>query len=109
MLGQFQQLMQDVTGGNADPQAVAQAAEQHFQGTDTSQVRNQLATAQNNASQSGNQGLADAIGNALQRGNDRQSLINEAVSLVSQNPSILQHFEPSLAQGILSRFQSQQQ
>ena len=108
MASELENLMQGFMGGGNTP-AAQQAVQDHVNSTDPNQLQQQVQTAANNASQNGDQGLANQLRDLASRGQSNpQSLVSEATTLIASNPSILQHFEPGFARGILDRFQSNQ-
>ena len=89
----------DNSGNN---QAVQQAAGEHVQNMDDSQVQQHVQTAANNASQKGDESSAQILQSLLQAqqsGNLKQALVQQLTS----NPQLLEHFAPGFAKGILSR------
>ncbi len=102
MFDEVQNLLGRVTG--ADSAAVAQAASDHVSTMDPSQVREHLQTAAGNAAQSGQSGIAQQIEGLLsQSGSNPQDLKQKAISLITANPQILEHFAPGFAKGILGK------
>ncbi|HET9096922.1 MAG TPA: hypothetical protein VFN37_09685 [Candidatus Baltobacteraceae bacterium] len=68
------------------------------------QLTQNLQTAAQNAQQNGSEDVAQQIMGLLsQHGSNPQSLKQEAISLITKNPQILQHFEPQFAKDVLSR------
>jgi len=97
-------MMQRVTGGDVDHEQVADAAADHIDSLDESQVKEHVQQAAENASQSGNTGVAQQLTGLLSRfRSDPAAAKDEAVSLIKQNPQLLSHFAPEFAQGILGR------
>ncbi|HET7815755.1 MAG TPA: hypothetical protein VFL13_15445 [Candidatus Baltobacteraceae bacterium] len=96
-------LVQQFTGGQADPQQVGQAADQHLNSVPPSEVQQQLQTAADNAENNGNGELASTIRNMLDQHGGGQGIVGEAVTLIKSNPQVLQHFEPEFVRGILSK------
>ncbi len=97
-------MLQKVTGGNADPQAVGDAADQHVAGMDANDLTDHLQTAAGNLRQSGDEGLAQQIEGMIERKQaDPEALKGAAVTFIRENPQVLARFAPSFAQGILSK------
>lgn len=97
-------LLQRVTTGEIDQPAVSQAANDHVSNMSHDQLTQNLQTAAQNAQQNGSEGIAQQIMGLLsQHGSNPQSLKQEAISLITANPQILQHFEPQFAKDILNR------
>lgn len=90
----------DNSGNN---QAVQQAAGDHVQNMNESQVQQHVETAANNAAQKGDgdaaQILSSLVSSARSGGDIKQALIQQLTS----NPQLLEHFAPEFAKGILSR------
>ncbi len=104
MFDEVQSLVQKVTTGETDSQSVQQAAQQHVGSMSGTQITQHLQTAADNANQAGQTGIAQQLmGLISQHGSDTQTLQQKAISLISSNPQILQHFEPEFAKGILNR------
>lgn len=96
-------LLQQFTSGQGDPQQVAQAADQHLNSVGPNEVQQQLQTAADNAQSSGNGDLANTIQGLIDQHGSSSGIVGAAVNLIKNNPQVLQHFEPSFAQGILSK------
>ncbi|MBC5824694.1 MAG: hypothetical protein GIW99_00550 [Candidatus Eremiobacteraeota bacterium] len=104
MMNEFGSLLQRVTGGNADPQALEQAATDHVSSMDTDELSGHLQTAAQNAQQNGQGGLAQQITSIVsEKGADPQGLKDAAISFIKSNPQVLTHFAPPFAQGLLNR------
>jgi hypothetical protein len=104
MFNEVQGLLQRVVTGEIDQSSVSQAAQEHVSSIDPGQLTQALQTAANNANQNGQSGIAGQITQLLsQHGSNPQSLQQEAISLISSNPQILQHFEPQFAKNVLDR------
>ena len=103
MFNEVEGLLQQVTSGGNE-QAIAQAVEQHVGAMSGQQVQGQLQSAASNASNNGQPDIAQQITSLLQQHqNDPEGLKGEVISLIQNNPQILQHFEPDFAKGLLSR------
>lgn len=90
--------------GEIDSNSLQQATQQHVQSADPQAVANNMQTAASNAQQNGQPDLAQQITSMLQQHKDNpQALKDDLVSLVKNNPQVLQHFEQDFAQKILSR------
>lgn len=88
--------------GSGSNQAVQQAAGEHVQNMDDSQVQQHVQTAASNASQNGDESAAQILKSLLQArqsGNLKQALVEQLKS----NPQLLEHFAPDFAKGILNR------
>ncbi len=104
MFNEVENMLGRVTTGEVDQSSVGQAASEHIGSMDGSQVQQQLQTAADNASRNGQGDVAQQIAGLIsQHGSDPQALKQEAISLVTSNPQILEHFEPAFAKGILGR------
>jgi predicted molibdopterin-dependent oxidoreductase YjgC len=104
MMNEVEGLLQRVTTGEIDQTSVLQAADEHVSNMDQQQLKTHLQNAANNASQNGQNDIAQQIMSLIsQHGSNPQSLKQEAISLITSNPQILQHFEPQFAKGILGR------
>ncbi len=104
MFNEVEGLLQRVTTGEVDQSAVSQSANQHVSSMGGDQLKQNLQTAADNANQNGQSGIAQQImGLISQHGSNPQDLKQEAISLITSNPQILQHFEPEFAKGILGR------
>jgi hypothetical protein len=105
MFNEVQGLIQRVTTGEIDASSMQQAAADHVNTMDHPQLMQHLQTARDNANQNGQSGIAQQITGLLsQHGSNPQGLKQQAISLLSSNPQILQHFEPAFAKNILSKF-----
>lgn len=104
MMNRIETLMGEIQSGNVDTGQVGQAAQQHVQSMDPQQVQQHLQTAQQNAAQNGNQGLAQQIEGLLRscQGNP-QGLKDEAINFIKTNPQVIQHFAPEFAQGLIGK------
>ncbi len=104
-LNMFQQLegvMQQVASGQIDPQSLSQAADQHIGSLDPNTVMQHVQSAANTAQQNGDTGMAGMLTGLLsQQGSNPQGIQGELVSIITNNPQILQHFAPDFAKGIL--------
>ncbi len=94
-------LIEQFTGGANSDQA-QQAASDHVQSMDDTQVQQHLQTAADNAQSSGDTGVASMISSVLS-GGGAGDLKSRAIDLITNNPQVLQHFAPEFAQGILGR------
>lgn len=104
MMNEVSGLLQRVTTGGIDQSSVSQAAGERVSSMSHEDVKQNLQTAAQNAQQTGNEGIAQQImGLISQHGSNPQSLKQQAISLITSNPQILQHFEPQFAKDILSR------
>ena len=104
MFNEVQGLISRVTTGEIDQNTVTQAAGDHISSMDHSDLLQKIQTAATNANQSGQGGIAQQLmGLVSQHGSNPQGLKDEAISLISSNPQILQQFEPDFAKGILGR------
>ena len=102
MFQEIEGMMQRVASGEIDQQSVGQAAQQQVNSMDHGELTQHLQTAADNAQQSGQSDIAQQImGLISQHGSNPQGLKDEAVSLITNNPQILQHFAPEFAQKIM--------
>jgi len=104
MFDGLESMLNKVTGGSADPQAVGDAADQHIGTMDPDELTGHLQTAAGNLRQSGENDLAQQIEGMIQRKQvDPDELKAAAVTLIRENPQIIARFAPPFAQGILSK------
>lgn len=104
MFNEIEGALKRAASGEIDSNALGQAAEQHVQSADPQAVQSQMQTAANNAQQNGQPGLAQQIMSMLQQHkDDPQALKSDLITLVKNNPQVLQHFQQEFAQKILSR------
>lgn len=105
MFNELEGMLQKATGGaGADPQAVAQAADQHVSGMDAGELTDHLQTAAGNLRQSGEPDLAQQIESMIEHKQaDPEALKTAAVTLIRENPQIIARFAPPFAQGILGK------
>ena len=104
VFNEIQGLVQKFAGGDADPNAVADAAAQHVGAMDGDEVAGHLNTAATNLRQSGETGLAEQIEAMIaSKRADPEALKTAAVTLIRENPGLLARFAPPFAQGILSK------
>lgn len=102
MFQEFEGMAQKLLSGEIDPQAVTDAAAQHVNSMDASELQQHAQTAADNAQQSGNEGLAQQLSSLVQQyQSNPEGLKSEIVSLISNNPQVLQQFAPAFAQKIL--------
>jgi len=103
MFNEVQGLLHQVTGGG-DGQALSQAVQDHLGSMSHEDLKQHLQTAADNASASGQGGIAQQIMGLLgQHGSNPGGLKSEAISMITSNPQILEHFAPDFAKGLLSR------
>ena len=99
----IQGMLKQVIGGGQDA-AVGQAVEDHVGAMDGGEVSDHLQTAADNAAANGQPDVAHEIGDLIsQFQSDPQALKAGAISYVTSNPQVLEHFAPGFAQGILSK------
>jgi len=104
MFDDLKNMAEQALGGNLDPQAVEQAAGEHLNSMDNSQIADHLQTAATNLQQQGQGDLAQQAMSLISQVQTNPSGAKDAIaSFVSSNPQVLQHFAPGFAQGILSR------
>ena len=104
MFNEIQGLLQSVTGGDTDPQAVASAADDHVSDMDSGELSDHLQTAADNARQNGNEDTAQEIEGMISSGQaNPDELKSMAVNYIRQNPQVLEHFAPPFVQGILGK------
>jgi hypothetical protein len=97
-------LAQQVTGGQVDPQALAQAASDHLGSLDNGQISDHLQTAAANLQANGQSDLATQAENlASQVASNPSGAIGDVTTFIQNNPQVLEHFAPDFAQGILSK------
>lgn len=91
-------------GDNVDPQAVNDAASEHINSMNGSDLADHLNTAGENLQQSGEGDLAQRVmAIASQARDNPDSAKSAAIDLLKNNPQIIQHFAPGFAQGILGK------
>jgi hypothetical protein len=104
MFQQLEGMMQKVVSGEIDQQSVGQAADEHVSSMDAGQLTQHVQTAANNAQQNGDTGLAAQLTGLLEQyRSNPQNLKGELVSLITNNPQVLQHFAPEFAKNILGK------
>lgn len=104
MMNDVQGLISRVTTGEIDQSSVSNAASDHVSNMSPDEVKQHLQVAAQSAGNNGFSGVAQQIQGLLQQhGSNPQSLKQEAISLISSNPQILQHFAPDFAKGILNK------
>ncbi len=104
MFNEVEGLLQRVTTGDVDQSAVSQSASHHVSSMDGQQLKQNLQTAADNANQNGESGIAQQIIALIsQHGSNPEGVKEEAISLITNNPQILQHFESDFARNVLSR------
>jgi hypothetical protein len=102
MFQQFEDMAQKLVSGDIDPQAVGDAAAEHVNSMDASEVQQHAQTAADNAQQNGNEGLAQQLTSLVQQyQSNPEGLKGELVTLISNNPQVIQQFAPEFAQKIL--------
>jgi hypothetical protein len=102
MFQQIEGMAQQLASGQLDQQSLNQAAEQHINSLDPNQVMQHVQTAAATAQQNGDSGAAGMLTGLLsQQGSNPQGLQGELVTIITNNPQILQHFLPDFAKGIL--------
>ena len=104
MFNEVAGLLQQVTSGQVDQQSVSQAANDHVSQMEPGELTQHLQTAAENANQNGQPDLAQQIMGLIQRnGTNPDALKQDAITLISSNPQILQQFAPDFAKNLLSR------
>jgi len=104
MFNEVEGLLQRVTTGEVDQPSVSQAANDHVSSMDPSQLSQHLQTAADNANQNGQGDLAQQLMSVVsQNSSNPQGLKQAAISLITNNPQVLQQFAPDFAKGILNR------
>jgi hypothetical protein len=104
MMNEVTGLLQRVATGEIDQSNVSQAATDHISDMTNERLTQNLSTAKQNADQNGFSDVSRQITDLLsQHGSDPQNLKQEAISLITSNPQILQHFEPQFAKDLLNR------
>jgi hypothetical protein len=102
MSQQIESMMQQMASGQIDQQSLNQAADQHISSLDPNQVLQHVQTAATTAQQNGDSGVAGMLTGLLnQQGSNPQGIQGALVSIITNNPQILQHFAPDFAKGIL--------
>jgi hypothetical protein len=93
---------QKLLSGEIDTQAVEDAAAQHVNSLDLSELQQHTQTAADSAQQNGSEGLAQQLSGLVQQyRSNPEGLKSEIVSLISNDPQILQQFAPEFAQKLL--------
>ncbi len=104
MFNEIEGMVQSALGGNANPQAVGDAAGAHVATMDAGELSGHLQTAADNARQGGDEDVAQQIESMIARGQaDPTALKTAAVDFIRNNPQVLQQFAPPFARGILSK------
>ena len=104
MFDELKNVAGGLLGGNADPQAIGDAASEHVQNMDPNELGGHLETAAGNLQANGQGDVAQQVlGIASKLQSDPGGARDEAIALVRSNPQILQHFAPGFAQGILGK------
>lgn len=104
MFDELKNVAGGLLGGNADPQAIGDAASEHVQNMNPTELGGHLQTAAGNLEQNGQSDTAQQVmGIVSKLQSDPNGAKDEAIALVRSNPQILQHFAPGFAQGILSK------
>ena len=104
MFNELVGILQQVTSGQVDQQAVSQAANDHVSSMDHSELTQNLQTAADNANQNGQGDIGQLIMGMIQRnGTNPEGLKEDAISLITNNPQILEQFAPDFAKGLLGR------
>jgi len=99
---EFEGLLQKVVAGEVDLQSVGQAASQHVNSMDNSDLSQHVQTAASNAQQNGDSGFAAQLTSLMEQyRSNPEGLKGEVVDLIKNNPQILQHFAPDFAKNIL--------
>ncbi len=102
MFQEFEGLLQRVASGEVDLQSIGQAAGQHVNPMDSSELSQHVQTAASNAQQNGDIGIATQLVSLLEQyRSNPDGLKGEVVDLIKNNPQILQHFAPDFAKNIL--------
>lgn len=105
MFGNLQNIIQDVTSGNTDPQQLEQSASDHVSQMSGGELAQHLQTAAQNAQNNGQPDIAqDLMSMVSQRSADPERLKQDAVSYIKSNPQVVTQFAPEFAQGILNKF-----
>lgn len=96
-------MIQKAASGELDRQSIGQAANARLSSMTTDEVKQHVQGAADTARQNGNTELAQQLFTMLQQHNSNpQALKDDVVSLIKNNPQILQHFVPQFAKGILA-------
>lgn len=103
MFNEIEGMLSRFTGGNADPQAVQQAASEHVDGMSTDELSGHLQTAAGNLQQNGQGAVAQELIRIATGPHDAESLKTDAVAFIRDNPQVIAQFAPSFAQGILGK------
>lgn len=102
MFQQIESMAQQIASGQLDQQSLNQAADQHISSMDPNQVLQHVQTAATTAQQNGDSGVAGMLTGLMnQQGSNPQGIGGALVSIITNNPQILQHFAPDFAKGIL--------
>ncbi len=97
-------LLKQVTTGQVDQSSVSQAASDHVSSMDHADLTQHLQTAANNADQNGQTDVSQQIIGIIERDRtNTQALKQDAISLITSNPQILEQFAPEFAKNLLSR------
>ncbi len=83
---------------------IQQAVQQHVGSADHAEIQSNLRAAIENAATNGDPGLAAQFAGLLSKqGSNPAGLKAEVISLITDDPGILQHFDPSFANAVLSK------
>ncbi|MFN2448267.1 MAG: hypothetical protein ABR508_00535 [Candidatus Baltobacteraceae bacterium] len=103
MFGNIENMIQQAAGGSIDPEKLEQAASEHVNAMDSGDVANEVQTAAQSASASGDQGIAGELSGLLTEHGNSGGVKDAAIAYIKNNPQVLTHFAPPFAQGILNK------
>ncbi len=102
MFGEIEGMAQRLAAGQLDQQAVGQAARDGINAMDHREFSDHLQGAADTAAQNGQPAVAAQIAELLaQHGSNPQELKAAAISLIENNPQVLQHFAPPFLKNVL--------
>jgi hypothetical protein len=83
----IENMLQQVTQGNSDPQTIEDAAHEHVDSLGANELSGHLHTAASNMTETGEMGLAKQLEEMIQRRqSDPEALKDDAVSFIRSNP-----------------------
>lgn len=102
MFQEFEGMLQKVTSGGVSGEAVGQAAGEHVNSMDSSELAQHVQVASDNAQQNGDTSVAQQLAALVQQNaTNPEGLKTAIVRFITSNPQILAHFAPEFAQRIL--------
>jgi hypothetical protein len=104
MFNEVEGMLKRVVTGEVDNQSVTQAAGASVASMEHKDLTQHVQTAANNAQQNGQPDLAQQLFSLLEESRSNpQALKSGVISLIENNPQILQQFAPEFAKSVLGR------